>query len=63
MTVGETLVGSRCNKTVLRMCQSGITFCEFSKVPPVSASLEEENAVLRVLHSVKICPFRVGLPL
>ena len=61
--VGETLVGCRCKKTVSRRCQSGITFFAFSKVPPISASAEEEIKVLRVFYSVKIGPFGVGLPL
>ena len=47
-------------KTVLRICHSGITFCEFSKVPPVSASMEKEATVLSVLHCVKIGWFGVG---
>ena len=38
---------------------SGITFCAFSKVPPVSASDEAETTVLRVLNSVKIGMFGV----
>ena len=40
-----------------------ITFCAFSNVPPFSDLAEEETAVLRVLHSVKIGPFGWGLPL
>ena len=45
------------------MCRSGIIYCAFSKVSPVSTSEEEENTVLRVFHSVEIYPFVVGLPL
>ena len=38
-------------------------FCAFSKVAPVSASVEEENAVLGVLRYIKIGSFEVGIPL
>ena len=38
-------------------------FCEFSKVPPVSASAEEETIVMRVLYYVKIGAFVVEVPL
>ena len=41
IVIGEPLVGFLCNQTVSRICQSGITFCAFSEVPPVFASEEE----------------------
>ena len=47
----------------LRICQSGIAFFAFLKVPPVSASAEEETTVLRVLYFSKIGPFEVGVNL
>ena len=46
-----------------RTCMSGITFCAFSKVPPVSDSAEDETTVLRVLNSVRIGLFGVEIPL
>ena len=61
VTIGDTLVGFRCKKTVLRLCRSGIKFCAFSKVPPVLASAKEDTTVLRFLDYVKIGPFGVGL--
>ena len=63
VTIVGPLVGYRCEETVFRICHSGITFCEFSKVSPVYALVEEETMVLRVLHSVKIGLFGVGLRL
>ena len=62
VTIVGPLVGYRCEETVFRICHSGITFCEFFKVPPVSASMEEEATVLSVLHCVKIGLFGVGFP-
>ena len=62
-TIGDTLVGCRCNNIFSIMCRSGIIFCAFLKVPPVSASAEEETTFFRVLRSVKIVKFVVGVPL
>ena len=49
-TIGEPLVGFQCKKSVSIMCRRGIIFCDFSKVPPVSDSEEEENMVLIMLR-------------
>ena len=51
------------NKPFQKMYLSGITFCAFLKLPPVSASDEEETTFLRVFYSVKIGQFGVVLPL
>ena len=46
--IGDPLAGCWYKKTVSRICQIDIKFCAFSKLPPVSASSEEETTVLRV---------------